>query len=71
MKREIYFYRGYTIFRMLGGWMYGDDDHHVYMTIKDAKNAIKKHIDGTQTAEPRIIGEAEYLSTGEWILKEI
>lgn len=71
MRREIYFYRGYTIFRMLDGWMYGESDHNIYKTIRDVKNAIRKHIDGTQECEPTIIGVAEYLSTGEWVLKEI
>lgn len=52
-------------------WMYGESDHNVYKTIRDVKNAIRKHIDGTQECEPTIIGVAEYLSTGEWVLKEI
>lgn len=65
----LYFYRGYTITRMLGGWWY-DGDLNIYKTIQDAKNAINKHIDGTHTAEPRILGEAEYLEDGTWILKQ-
>ena len=63
----IYFYRGYTITQMFGGWWF-ENDLRIYKTVRDAKNAIKKHLDGTHDAEPRIIGEAEY-ENGEWKLK--
>lgn len=67
--KGIYFYRGYTITNMLGGWWY-EGDLNIYKTIQDAKNAIRKHLDGTQKGETRIIGIAEYKEDGTWILKK-
>lgn len=67
--KGLYFYRGHTITDMLGGWWF-DGDIRIYKTIRDAKNAIKKRIDGTHDAEPRIIGEAVYKEDGTWTLKK-
>ena len=57
------FYRGETIERLEKGYVWmeetckGNISSPIYKTIEDAKNAIRKHLDGTHTAEPRVIGE--------------
>lgn len=57
------FYRGETIERLENGYVWveetcrGNVSSPVYKTIEDAKNAIRKYLDGTHKAEPRIIGE--------------
>ncbi len=68
--KGLYFYRGRTITRMLGGWWF-DGDIRIYKTIKDAKNAINKLIDGTHNAEPKILGEASYQENGTWKLEKL
>lgn len=60
----LYFYRGETIEAFASGWTWmeetcrGEIESPVYRTIEDAKNAIRKALDGTHTAEPRTIGKA-------------
>ena len=75
MKRQYYFYRGGMIERFGDGWMWVEQaccgkatGIPIYKTIEDAKNAIRKHLDSTQKAEPRIahtvgykIGEGYYI----------
>ena len=67
--RGLYFYRGETIetYRDGGrfyGWIWteetcrGEIESLVYRTIEDAKNAIRKALDSTHTAEPRTTGKA-------------
>ena len=57
------FYRGETIERLEKGYVWVEDtcrgnvSSPVYKTIEDAKNAIRKYLDGTHKAEPRTIGE--------------
>lgn len=60
----LYFYRGQTIESFAGGWCWAEEtcrggiESAVYRTIEDAKNAIRKALDGTHKAEPRTIGKA-------------
>ena len=60
---SFYFYRGYMIERFGRGWTWTEEmtwgltHGPIYRTIEDAKNAIRMYLDGTHTAEPRIIGE--------------
>jgi len=65
----IYFYRGNIITRMLGGWWI-DSSLSVYATIDDAKQAIKKHLDGTNTREPNAIGYAYLDGDNIWRLSK-
>lgn len=52
-----YFYRGHEICKNYGGWVVVDGyDYNIYKTIRDAKNAVRKRIDGTNDREPRVIG---------------
>ena len=60
--RTFYFYRGEMIERYGKGWCWSEEMCRgnctgipVYKTIEDAKNAIRKYLDGTHKAEPRII----------------
>ena len=62
-----YFYRGETIERFGKGWMWMEESCRgestgipIYKTIEDAKNAIRKFLDGTHRAEPRIIQTAGF-----------
>lgn len=61
-KRRMYFYRGEVIEPFGKGWTWsaemcrGADTGPIYRTVEDAKNAIRKYLDGTHKAEPRIIG---------------
>lgn len=63
---DIYSFRGVTITRFLGGW-WTDCDLTIYKTLKDAENGVKKHLDGSNTEEPRTIGTAQY-KNAEWFL---
>lgn len=64
---KLYFYRGETIERVDSGWCWMEETCRgkttgipVYKTIEDTKNAIRKWLDGTQKAEPRIIRTMGY-----------
>lgn len=63
MERGMYFYRGEMIERFGCGWAWSEEMCRgnvigpIYRTVEDAKNAIRKHLDGTQKAEPRVIGK--------------
>jgi hypothetical protein len=63
MERGMYFYRGQMIERFGCGWAWSEEMCRgnvigpIYRTVEDAKNAIRKHLDGTQKAEPRVIGK--------------
>ena len=56
-----YFHRDYTICRNYGGWVvvgtYSSSCYDIFKTLADAKNYIDKHHDGSNKAEPRIIGK--------------
>lgn len=60
---NMFTYRGYDIFKNYGGYVIVDSASKVspeftwfiYKTQIDAKNAIRKFLDGTNTAEPRTI----------------
>jgi len=65
----IYFYRGKTITRMLGGW-WVDSSLSVFATIDDAKQAIRKYLDGTNTREPKVIGYAYLDGDNIWRLEK-
>lgn len=42
----------------------------IYKSLSDAKNAVRKHLDGTQTAEPRIVATAGFdLEKGEFFIE--
>ena len=63
MKR-FYWYRGEMIESLeYGGYIWTDETCRgnfkspIYKTIEDARNAIRKYLDGTQKSEPRIIGQ--------------
>ena len=69
----LYFYRGEMIERFGDGWVWseemtwGFDTGPIYRTIEDAKNAIRKALDGTHKAEPRIIGKWRwYMDKRTW-----
>ena len=50
-------YRGIEICKNYGGWVIVNGyNYNIYKTLEDAKNAVRKHLDGTHKAEPRIIG---------------
>lgn len=65
----IYFYRGETITRMFGGW-WTDSSLSVYATVNDAREAIRKHLDGTNTREPKAIGYAYLDGDNIWRLEK-
>jgi len=65
--RRYYFYRGEAIERFGNGWCWSEEMCRgkctgipVYRTIEDVKNAIRKYIDGTHRAEPRVIQTAGF-----------
>lgn len=60
--RGIYFYRGHTIFHEeSGGWTTDiSGNFNIYNTLFDAKQAIKKLLDGTNTKDPKVIGEMDF-----------
>lgn len=65
--KNYYFYRGEMIERFENGWCWTEEmcrgnDHGipVYKTIEDAKNAIRKYLDGTNKTEPRVIKTLGY-----------
>ena len=67
MKRQYYFFRGEMIERFGNGWLWTEESCRgkatgipVYKTVEDARNAIRKHLDSTQKAEPRIIQTAGF-----------
>jgi len=67
MKRTYYFHRGEMIERFGPGWCVSlemcsgeDTGIPIYKTLRDARNAINKHLDSTHTAEPQIIGTAGF-----------
>lgn len=62
--KNYYFFRNETIERcgLIKGWTWmeetcrGNNTSPVYKTIEDTKNAIRKYLDSTHKAEPRIVG---------------
>ena len=51
-------YRGVEICRNYGGWIVVNGyDYNIFGSYESAKNAVRKHLDGTQKREPIIIGE--------------
>ena len=52
----IYEYRRTLILKSQGGWCY-ENHLDIYATLEDAKQAINKMMDGTNTREPRVIGQ--------------
>lgn len=75
MKRNYYFFRGEVIERFGNGWCWTDEMCRgwtsripVYKTVEDARNAIRKGLDGTQKAEPRITQTAGWkMGTGWYV----
>lgn len=74
--RQYYFYRGEMIERFGRGWcrtyeMCGGNNTGIpiYKTIEDAKNAIRRHLDSTHKAEPRIIQTAAYDHDRKWYVE--
>lgn len=74
MKRcshDFYFYRGEMIERFGRGWAWteemcrGHEIGPIYQTIEDARNAIRKYLDGTHKAEPRVTGKWRWDSFDE------
>ena len=63
IKCPYIFYRGETIERLEKGYVWSEETckgnikSPIYKTIEDAKNAIRKELDSTHKAEPRVIGE--------------
>lgn len=62
-----YFFRGEVIESFGKGWCWAEEMCRgktsgipVYKTIEDTKNAIRKWLDGTHKAEPRIIQTAGF-----------
>ena len=76
--KQYYWYRGQMIERFGEGWCWTEEmcrgkDHGipVYKTIEDARNAIRKFMDGTQKSEPRIIQTAGFdINTSDWYIEE-
>lgn len=51
-------YRGVDICRNYGGYVIVDGfDYNIYNSYESAKNAVRKHLDGTQKREPVVIGK--------------
>ena len=73
-----YFYRGEMIERFGNGWCWSEEMCRgnatgipVYKTIEDARNAIRKTLDGTHKAEPRIIQTAGYdMTSRNWYIEQ-
>jgi len=62
-----YVYRGEWIVRNGPGWSLECEmcsgsvsGIPIYRTLQDAKNAIRKRLDGTQAADPRIVATAGF-----------
>ena len=69
---DCYIYRGEWILPFESGWFLESESCSgkvggipIYRALSDAKNAIRKRLDGTQTAEPRIIGTAGWNETSQ------
>lgn len=76
MVRKYYFFRGEMIERFGGGWCWSEEMCQckstgipIYKTIEDARNAIRKYIDGTHNAEPRIIQTAGWNAVDSWYVE--
>ena len=51
-------YRGVDICKNYGGYVIVDGyDYNIYGSYESAKNAVRKHLDGTQKREPIVIGK--------------
>ena len=51
-------YRGVDICKNYGGYVIVDGyDYNIYKSYESAKNAVRKHLDGTNKREPIIIGK--------------
>lgn len=57
-----FFYRGEMVSKFANGWVWVDEmtwglnTGPIYKTQEDARNAIRKHLDSTHKAEPRVVG---------------
>lgn len=77
MKRNYYFYRGEVIERFHDGYCISSEmvsgkstGIPCYKTIEDAKNGIRKMLDGTQKAEPRIIHTVGWNKFTSWYIEQ-
>ena len=51
-------YRGVDICRNYGGFVIVNGyDYNIYKSYESAKNAVRKHLDGSNKREPVIIGK--------------
>lgn len=69
---DYYIYLGEWILPFESGWFLESESCSgkvsgipIYKALSDAKNAIRKRLDGTHTAEPRIIGTACWNETSQ------
>lgn len=75
--RRYYFYRNEMIERFGSGWCWvdemcrGGNSAPVYKTIEDARNAIRKGLDWTHKAEPRVIQTVVWdMDKMDWFLEK-
>lgn len=76
MKHQYYWYRGGMIERFGKGWLWVEQACSgkatgipVYKTVEDARNAIRKALDSTQKAEPRIIQTVGFKIGEGWYIE--
>ena len=76
--KSYYFYRGQLIETFGKGYCWteqmckGDTSGiPIYKTIEDARNAIRKYLDGTHKKEPRIIQTAGWNGSDWFVEKEV
>ncbi len=69
---DYYVYRGEWILPFASGWFLESESCSgkvsgipIYKALSDAKNAIRKRLDGPHTAAPRIIGTAGWSETSQ------
>ena len=77
MKHDYYFYRGDMIVRFGKGWCLNSEMIYcattgipVYKTVEDARNSIRKRLDGTQHTEPRVVQTAGWSPERSWYVEE-
>ena len=73
---SFYWHRGDMAERFGPGWFWVEEACRgmttgipIYKALVDVKNAIDKHMDGTNKAEPRIVGTAGWSKERGWYVE--